>query len=210
MPIEYYSVTWTTFARAQITTYSIPVKSVLIDSSTYQYQNGSDVFVARIVRNLLDSGDVAKLRKAHRQLIDDFTREDIIDQINQKIEQQISSVTQRVELRGNQGNLDSWQDNVTTQIAGIPFAYVGKGTQCILKTELALGHPNTEKATVILLEEPESHLSYSNLNILTNAITQKYSGKQIIVSTHSSFVANKLGLENLILLKKSQKQFKNQ
>ena len=201
LPIEYYSVTWTTFARAQITTYSIPVKSVLIDSSTYQYQNGSDVFVARIVRNLLDSGDVAELRKAHRKLIDGFSQEDIIDQINEKIGQQIASVSQRVELRGNQGNLDSWQDNVTTQISGIPFAYVGKGTQCILKTELALGHPKTEKATVILLEEPESHLSYSNLNILTNAITRKYSGKQIIVSTHSSFVANKLGLEHLILLK---------
>ena len=139
LPIEYYSVNWITFARAQITTYSIPIKSVLIDSSTYQYQNGSDVFVARIVRNLLDPGDVAKLRKAHRQLIDDFTREDIIDQINQKIGQQISSVTQRVELRGNQGNLDSWQDNVTTQIAGIPFAYVGKGNTMHFKNRVGIG-----------------------------------------------------------------------
>ena len=91
--------------------------------------------------------------------------------------------------------------NITTQVAGIPFGYVGKGTQCILKTELALGHKKSPKAMVILLEEPESHLSYSRLNILTESIARKYKNKQIIITTHSSFVANKLGLNHLILLK---------
>jgi len=53
------------------------------------------------------------------------------------------------------------------------------------------------------LEEPECHLSYSNLNVFLNSIKDKYISKQIIISTHSSFVANKLGLENLILLNDS-------
>lgn len=33
LPIEYYEVTWTTFARHNITTRSIPIKSAMIDSS---------------------------------------------------------------------------------------------------------------------------------------------------------------------------------
>ena len=44
LPIEYYDITWTTFARDPITTRSIPYKSCLIDSSEYRYQSGSDLY----------------------------------------------------------------------------------------------------------------------------------------------------------------------
>ncbi|MCO4097266.1 AAA family ATPase [Macrococcoides canis] len=60
----------------------------------------------------------------------------------------------------------------------------------------------TNKDKIILIEELENHLSYSNMNNLID-ILQENSNKessQIIISTHSSFVLNKLGLENLILL----------
>ena len=50
------------------------------------------------------------------------------------------------------------------------------------------------------MEEPENHLSYSKLNELIAAIKEHCKEKQIIISTHSSFVANKLGLKSLILL----------
>ena len=69
-----------------------------------------------------------------------------------------------------------------------------------MKTELALTHKSAQHAQIVLLEEPESHLSFSKLNQLIKAIEEKYEEKQIIISTHSSFVANKLGLENLLLL----------
>jgi len=69
-----------------------------------------------------------------------------------------------------------------------------------LKTELALTHKQAQNAQVVLLEEPESHLSFSKLNQLISAIEAKYGDKQIMISTHSSFVANKLGLNHLLLL----------
>lgn len=43
-------------------------------------------------------------------------------------------------------------------------------------------------------------MSFSKLNQLIYSIQKKYNDKQIIISTHSSFVANKLGLDNLMLL----------
>lgn len=63
-----------------------------------------------------------------------------------------------------------------------------------------LSHKQAEKASIVLIEEPESHLSFSRLSELMGVIEKAASGRQIIASTHSSFVANKLGLENLILL----------
>jgi predicted ATP-dependent endonuclease of OLD family len=38
------------------------------------------------------------------------------------------------------------------------------------------------------------------MNLLTSKITEKCAGKQLIIATHSAFVANKLGLEKLILI----------
>lgn len=69
-----------------------------------------------------------------------------------------------------------------------------------MKTELALTHKQAQNAQIILLEEPESHLSYSKLNQLISKIENEYETRQIVISTHSSFVANKLGLNNLLLL----------
>lgn len=48
LPIEYYDLVWSTFAREIITPKSIPLKSALIDSSSNRYQNGSDVYISEL------------------------------------------------------------------------------------------------------------------------------------------------------------------
>lgn len=96
-----------------------------------------------------------------------------------------------------------------TEFDSITYSNAGRGLQCLLKTELALNNINTNKDKIILIEEPENHLSYSNMNNLSDIIQVNSNKKssQIIISTHSSFVLNKWGIENLILLsnKKSSK-----
>lgn len=96
-----------------------------------------------------------------------------------------------------------------TEFDSIPYSNAGRGLQCLLKTELALNNINTNKDKIILIEEPENHLSYSNMNNLSDIIQVNSNKKssQIIISTHSSFVLNKWSIENLILLsnKKSSK-----
>ncbi len=55
-----------------------------------------------------------------------------------------------------------------------------------------------------MIEEPETSLSFSNLNKLVHSISMACSGKQLLISTHSSFVANKTGIDKLILLNKNK------
>jgi putative ATP-dependent endonuclease of the OLD family len=81
----------------------------------------------------------------------------------------------------------------------IPFQLVGSGEQSSLKIMLALNR-RAEDSHVILVEEPENHLSFSSLNILMEKIAKRCAGKQVLVTTHSSYVLNKLGLGNLMLL----------
>lgn len=200
LPIEYYEVTWTTFARQAVTIRSIPVKSAMIDSSNYRYQNGSDVYISRIVKDLLSPEEVTAVSQAHRRMKDTFIDDDSIKAINERISRESSIVDGTVSLTVDLGTKNAWESSLVTQLNEVPFGYIGKGAQCVMKTELALTHRSAQNAQIVLLEEPESHLSFSKLNQLIKAIIEKYEDKQIIISTHSSFVANKLGLENLLLL----------
>lgn len=201
LPTEYYHASWTKFDRNKTTTRMIPIKSVLIDSSNYRYQNGSDVYISRIVKDLLGEDDVIAISQAHRRMIEGFANDPAITNINTKISAESTIVQGDVSLSADQGNKYAWESSLITQVSGIPFTHIGKGAQCTIKTELALSHKKANNAEIILLEEPESHLSYSRLNELISMISDKYGDKQILISTHSSFVANKLGLSNLILLK---------
>lgn len=204
MPIEYYDAVWTSFSRQTITIRSIPVKSALIDSSNYRYQNGSDVYISRIVKDLLSPEEVTAVAQAHRNMKDTFIGDASIQAINERISRESSIIDGTVSLSVDLGTKNAWENSLVTQLNDIPFGYIGKGAQCVLKTELALTHKQAQNAQIILLEEPESHLSFSKLNQLVSAIELKYGDKQIIISTHSSYVANKLGLENLLLLENHQ------
>lgn len=200
LPIEYYEPSWTSFSRKTITVKSIPIKSAMIDSSNYRYQNGSDVYISRIVKDLLSPEEVTAVAQAHRNMKDSFIKDSSIEAINKRIQEESSIIDGTVSLSVDLGTKNAWENSLVTQLNNIPFGFIGKGAQCVLKTELALTHRQAQNAQIVLLEEPESHLSFAKLNQLISAIEKKYSEKQIVVSTHRSFVANKLGLNHLLLL----------
>ena len=200
LPIEYYRVDWQSFARASITSRSIPFKSALIDSASNRFQNGSDIYISRIVRELLEQSDLIAVAQARRLLNDTFQNDDAIKNVNSKIKQATSTASsKKVELLVDMSQ-NEWDGTLLTYLNDVPFHQIGKGEQCIIKTKLALSHKKAKEANIILLEEPENHLSHSKLNFLIRSIQENCHNKQILISTHSSFVANKLGLRRLCFL----------
>jgi putative ATP-dependent endonuclease of OLD family len=200
LPIEYYDFAWSTFARDDtITPRGIPFKAALIDSSNTRLQSGSDIYIARIIRDFLSDEYKIKISQAHRELKGVFMDSSAIKEVNRELEQK-QLTGKKVELSIEMSTKNAWESSITTYLDDIPFSNIGKGEQCIVKTKLALSHKKALEANVILLEEPENHLSYGKLNELLSFIKEKSQEKQVIVSTHSSFVANKLGLDSLILL----------
>lgn len=69
----------------------------------------------------------------------------------------------------------------------------------MMKTRLAIKNID-DKERVLLLEEPECHLSNSYLNRMIYNIEQARKSKQVFITTHISFVANKLGLSSIIMI----------
>jgi len=201
LPIEYYQVQWSSFARDEgITPRSIPIKSALIDSASNRHQNGSDIYISRIIKEFLDEEEIVKISQSHRQMKEYFMSQSAIQTINEKIKKAAKITDKQIELSVELSSKNAWENSLMTYLDNIPFHYIGKGEQCIIKTKLALGHKKAKQANIILLEEPENHLSHSKLNQLIKDIQTEQAAKQVLISTHSSFVANKLGLENLILL----------
>lgn len=202
LPIEFYEVNWTTCAREAITPRKIPIKSALIDSSSSRYKNGSDVYISHIVRNHLDDNDKNGLTQAHRRLQTQFINDDSVKRVNNMISSLANDGTtdKRLKLTVDLSSKDAWESSFLTSVEEIPFQHIGKGEQAVIKTKLALEHKKSKEANIILIEEPENHLSHSKLNQLIKDIHEKCINKQILISTHSSFVANKLGLEKLIII----------
>ena len=201
LPIEYYNVYWSDFARNEnITSKNIPIKSALIDSMSNRFQNGSDIYISHIVKELLDTDEIVQISQAHRKMKDYFLGTEAIEKINMKIKNAAKITDKNIELSVELSSKNAWENSLMTYLDKVPFHQIGKGEQCIVKTKLALSFEKVKKANVILLEEPENHLSYSKLNQLINDIKNNNGEKQIIITTHNSFVANKLGLQHLILL----------
>ena len=200
IPIEYYHVIWRSFAREGVTARSIPLKSAFIDSSSARHQNGSDVYISRIVKELLSPEEVVSVSQSHRKLKEHFMSDTSIEAINKKITEAGKITDKSVKISVDLSSRNAWETGLITCLDDIPFHFIGKGEQSIVKTNLAIAHNKAQEANILLLEEPENHLSHTKLNQLIKTVKESCSEKQIIVTTHSSFVANKLGLDDLILL----------
>jgi len=204
IPIEYYCISWKSCAREAVTARSIPVKSVLIDSASNKYQNGSDIYISRIIRNDLEDKERVQLSQAYRKMKESFMADASVQAINQKISTKSKITKKDLSISVDLSTQNSWETTLMTYLNEVPFHQIGKGEQCIIKTNLALGNQKSQEANLILLEEPENHLSHTKLNELIKSISDGCANKQVIISTHNSFVANKLGLENLLLLNKQK------
>ncbi|MDR2601919.1 MAG: AAA family ATPase [Spirochaetaceae bacterium] len=200
LPIEYYKTSWYSFSDEPMTAKIIPIKSVLIDSSSIRNQNSSDIYIARIIQNDLEDKDKVLLSQAYREMKETFGENESVININNKIQDNTKITNKLIKISAELPAQSAWESALMTFVNEIPFQQIGKGEQCIIKTNLALSHRKDREASLMLLEEPENHLAYSKMSELVYNIEKYYINKQIIITTHSSFISNKLDLKNIILL----------
>ncbi len=200
LPVEFYRFSWSSFGRDNLLPRSFPIRSILVDSTNYGHRNGSDIYISRIIKGMLTPQQLIDISQAHRKVKENFQQEQVIADINNNLNGQSNLTGKRINLAIDLGTSGSWEESMLTEVDEFPFQHIGKGLQDSIRIEIALASNQAQKADVVLLEEPENHQSYTNLNKLLKRISKKCDSKQIISTTHSSFVANKLGIENLILL----------
>ncbi|MFI0448070.1 ATP-dependent nuclease [Actinomadura sp. 6N118] len=200
VPTEYYDVEWLDFAANRITALSLPGTSVLIDSSNIHLHSGVDYYLERIISSHLKPEERVRLTRAYRRLREEFSSDPAIETINEQLRSAPSEVSDhKLTLGIDVSQKARWENGIVPHLDDLPYQYVGKGEQSTLKILLSLNR-RVEETHVVLVEEPENHLSFSNLGKLVKKISDKCVDKQVFITTHSSFVLNKLGLERLMLL----------
>ena len=167
-------------------------------------RNNNDVQISRIIQENLEEKELVGISQLYRKMNDNFINDEIMTNVNKKLSQNTHILNTTIQLDTESLNQSDWEKSVITRINSTPFDFVGKGTQAAIKIELSLTSGKADKSSIILIEEPENHLTYSKMNKLISEITKLNNEKQIFITTHSSFVANKLNIKNLILLSKDK------
>lgn len=184
IPTEYYKATWNTFQGKSYKRRMSPIKMIYLDNSTIKH----DIFgsYARQIYN-------AKIEKEHqREISTNFKY--VLASFQKKYDQ-------RLTLQGDQKfGLDSGKADILKLLDiyefDISIQNMGKGKENVVRTEMAL---NNSIFDLVLIDEPESHLSYTRTRQLINAIKDISQG-QIVIASHSSLIVNRLNLENTIIL----------
>lgn len=200
VPTEFYRIEWTDFAGHLVNVRALRVKASLIDASRIRLQSGADYHLQRIIGETLSVKERALLARSYRLHQEEFGANESIQSVNTGLSKSSSTFTDKsLTLEIDTSGPNGWESAVAPHLNQLPFHFSGSGEQNRLKILLALAR-RTEDTHVILVEEPENHLSFPNLNDLVDRIVDQVGDRQVIVATHSSFVVNKLGLEQLMLL----------
>lgn len=190
-PFEYYAIRFTTFAGLAYSSYSKVLKHILIDNS----QVNSEYAMREYIKELYHTTITSKVEKnkhnheyrTHKETYKVQSFKELNSRLDKGFEFAIRS--------NSKSNLES---DLTILDESISIDNKGKGKQCIIKTQLALGRKGID-LQVVLLEEPENHLSHGNMKRLIDLVS-KSNDKQIIIATHSDLISTRLDLRKSILL----------
>jgi putative ATP-dependent endonuclease of OLD family len=188
-PFEYYTIHFQTFTDDPIFPHKKPLKHVLIDSAqinneyaTRAYTRSMYAAHASVIERNLHGFEY---RRAKSKFCDE-----VLKALNEPLN------TYKFDVRTSpKASLEA--DIIITE-GDIPIESKGKGRQCFIKTEFAL-REREHSLDVLLLEEPENHLSHVHMKKLIERIrTSKR--KQLFIATHSSFIATRLNLKKVLIL----------
>ena len=198
IPVEFYKVDCKYFNGSSVVFRYSPFKMVFIDTTRKDYSYMVDKFVAENITTYLSSQEQLDLTTAYRKSKNDFHINETVKKLNESVRSNVHIANHVISIDLKEEDMDEWKKQMAIVVDDTPFENMGFGSQNVIKMELAIKN-SAEQVNMILVEEPENNLSYTNMTKLIKKVQQN-TGKQIFISTHSSYVANKLGLDNLILV----------
>lgn len=193
-PFEYYSIKFRTFAGEPYGGPRKYLRHLMLDNSLINNEYATREYVKSVYRAHAEEGERHKHQNEYRKHKAKF-RDAILNDVNAKLDvYQFSIAT------NTKSNLES---DLTITEGDISIDNKGKGQQCFIKTQFALNKKkSTHPLDVLLLEEPENHLSHMNMKRLVTTIAHA-EDQQMVVTTHNSLISTRLDLRNAVLLNSS-------
>lgn len=191
IPIEFYKFEWLTFQGGSYKRLKNPIKSLFIDNSSVKNDlYGS--YAKQVFENKIPNDIRRKLSMKLKTHIADFLAS---EEESLKIGEQSISIDEK--KSGISKIIDIRENNISIQ-------KMGKGRENFIKTEVAL----QIDSSLILVEEPENHLSHSMTKKLIEKIKVESDNSQIIITTHNPLITSRLNIQKTIWITTNEKALK--
>ena len=199
IPVEFYRYEWMHFGDDRIIRFNNPIKGLFIDPSRMHPTLGRSRYIRSILESALERGERSALNLAYRQLKQDFDRIPSVLEINSELDSDNVVTDKELSIAADISGGSSWETNLQIELDRIPFHHSGRGEQSQVQIKLGLLNRTTD-VNVVTVEEPENHLTHMNLTKLIGYIEEKVADAQVFITTHSSYVLNKLNFSKVCLM----------
>ncbi|MFR0899621.1 MAG: ATP-dependent nuclease [Anaerobutyricum sp.] len=189
IPYEYYALSWMTFANNPYQMIRRPLQFLAIDTTSSAVAPSFNYYNRTLFTSKYNEQTRAKAKNDFRtKLIEAFAATELPELGSDR---KFGIDTKKVVL-----------ETVLSVYEGeIALENRGSGMESLIKTEIALEKSNG--LDVILMEEPENHLSFTTLRKMLEGISEKQKNSQLIVATHNSMIASRLNLNNVLWITES-------
>ena len=176
------------------TGYKKKLRSILIDSSTMNSEYATTDFVRRMYMRYTeqDVKERANHKSNYRQMRTKF-QVDSLKTLNDRV-----PANKHYTFGLKSGSAMEFESDLMIYEDEIGIDSKGTGKQIFIKTDFALERSG-DNVDIILIEEPENHLSHVNLRKLIQRVSETQSG-QLFITTHNSLIGTRLELKNLLLM----------
>jgi putative ATP-dependent endonuclease of OLD family len=208
IPIEFFKIEWFDFGWNSIKAIARKTKSVLIDPSRLHPTFGKNQYITSILGSMLTKDQLAHLKLDFRQLKNIFDEQEHVQLINNGLEADKTISNDALKIVGDFTSGRGIEASLQLAVNEVSFPHVGKGEQNQIQIKLAMQN-KAKSVDFLLLEEPENHLSHMNLTKLIKYVEDNRNDLQVFISTHSSYVLNKLSITKLCLVGKDYMRLKD-
>ncbi|MDK9838540.1 ATP-dependent nuclease [Klebsiella michiganensis] len=205
IPIEFYKLEWLDFGWNPIKSVAKKFRALYIDPTRIHPTLGKNQYISTILNTALNKEELVKLTLNYRENQQVFNNSGEVKMVNTGLDTDHLITDKKLSIAASTLPAGSIQTSLQLEVDDVPFQFIGKGEQSNVQIKLAIQNKSKD-IDLVMMEEPENHLSHTNLNKLVHYIERQRGTKQLFLTTHSSYVLNKLSIDKICLVQSGYKR----
>ena len=205
IPIEFYKLEWLDFGWNPIKAVAKKFRALYIDPTRIHPTLGKNQYISTILNTALNKEELVKLTLNYRENQQVFNNSGEVKMVNTGLDTDHLITDKKLSIAASTLPAGSIQTSLQLEVDDVPFQFIGKGEQSNVQIKLAIQNKSKD-IDLVMMEEPENHLSHTNLNKLVHYIERQRGTKQLFLTTHSSYVLNKLSIDKICLVQSGYKR----
>lgn len=205
IPIEFYKLEWLDFGWNPVKAVAKKFRALYIDPTRIHPTLGKNQYISTILNTALKKEELVKLTLNYRENQQVFNNSGEVRTVNTGLDTDHLITEKKLSIAASTLPAGSIQTSLQLEVDDVPFQFIGKGEQSNVQIKLAIQNKSKD-IDLVMMEEPENHLSHTNLNKLVHYIENQRGDKQLFLTTHSSYVLNKLSIDKICLVQSGYKR----